>query len=1283
MKINFMRNIRGFALIALLGFSRPVFGQTNRYTGETWAFLDTRQALAAAHEITPAKYPDCDEATVEKKMVRLYRPDGTGESQDEAFVKVLTEKGKRNNRTLSLDFMLPYTTVEVVQVEVLKPDGAAVAVDVAANSKEQIDDSQMSENISDPNCRVLRLSIPKVEIGDVVHSITRQTTERPIIPGEFADENVFEGEGYLRHLSYEVHAPAERPLRRIALRDEIPGTVRHWTQPGDGGSTIQRWEVSNVPRMFPEPSMPPGEMVLQRLLVSTTPDWQAVSRWYWELSKPHLEATDPELAKKAQELAAGAKSDLEKIQAVFYYVSKNIRYMGLTPEKDRPGFEPHDVKLTFDKKYGVCRDKAALLVAMLRAAGLQAYPVLISVGVKRDPEAPDPDFNHAIVCAELKKGEYVLMDPTDEHTRDLLPAEDCDQSYLVCRPEGEDLKVSPVPPPEDHMMRITTTGILSAPGALEAKSELAFEGVNDDAYRNAFSHMKPDEMRRFFERDLKAAMPGARLKSLKITPEDMLDVSVPLRAELEFSADSMTAAGGGKSVVSLPWIGKSLGVVNFILGGAGLDKRKYPMRTEVTCGLEEDVSIQMAADYASAVSMPSCPPVDDPCVSYRESCRFANGALHGSREMKLKVVEFTPAQYLTLKQTLKAMQYDERKVPVLATSGTVTANVGEKVDTAMNSPVESNARILDVHKQLVVKDAHSAVYNVKYSKLILTYAGKIREAEVKIDFNPSCQEAKFLRGAVTSQTGRRQEISTNEINVMDAGWNASAKRYTGGKILVANLPGVDIGSTIEVEYEITTKGKPFLSGLESFQLPDEMERKSFVLTAPDSVKIQTLHSGEAGLVKESLDTSGGSGTWQWRGENARALPAESQLPPPWVYSPCVLYYVGGLHTYLKDLNDAMLDRSQKRTQAAEMALQLTKTAKSRLEAVQAIRDFVAKSIRLAGPSFTDLPLTELSGADTTLAEGYGHAADRAILLHAMLAAAGFQPEFVEASIYPPIAGITNVALSFPMPDSYAAPLVRIQLEGENYYLNDTDQYARLGSTSYDGRLGFVLSTQACELIKAAKNCEDKTDTAYTLTVSDSGQTRIGVTRHYYGGGYGGKNRYFSELPPEERRRYYQEIVSGMAQGARPVGDLITQFDTYPGLEQYTVEIDNYSVVDGRYLYFDLPFTPSLFPAGADRRALPVYISSRSENTVRTEIELPAAFRRVVIAPGSENLSEPDGGGTARIACAASADKIVLTDDFELSPAIISPRDYSALLQVESVLGRKSSTVFLLEKSADR
>jgi transglutaminase-like putative cysteine protease len=121
--------------------------------------------------------------------------------------------------------------------------------------------------------------------------------------------------------------------------------------------------------MFDEPSMPPYENVLQRLLVSTTPDWQFVSKWYWELSKPHLDATAPEMKQTVDQLTSGASSDRAKIQSIFNHVAKKVRYMGLTPEKDRPGFEPHDVKLTFTNKYGVCRDKAALLVSMLQTSG--------------------------------------------------------------------------------------------------------------------------------------------------------------------------------------------------------------------------------------------------------------------------------------------------------------------------------------------------------------------------------------------------------------------------------------------------------------------------------------------------------------------------------------------------------------------------------------------------------------------------------------------------------------------------------------------------------------------------------------------------------------------------------------------------------------------------------------------------------------------------------------------------------------------------------------------------
>ena len=123
----------------------------------------------------------------------------------------------------------------------------------------------------------------------------------------------------------------------------------------------------------------------------------------------------------------------------------------------------------------------------------------------------------------------------------------------------------------------------------------------------------------------------------------------------------------------------------------------------------------MDGGFTDAVSMPTCPPVDDDCISYAENVAYKDGMLDCSRELKLKVVEFSPKQYLTLKQTLKSMEYDERKVPVLAVSESAAAEPEEKAIPPA-SPVESDARILESHKELALTDAHSAVYRVRYSE---------------------------------------------------------------------------------------------------------------------------------------------------------------------------------------------------------------------------------------------------------------------------------------------------------------------------------------------------------------------------------------------------------------------------------------------------------------------------------------------------------------------------------------------------------------------------------------
>src|SRR5262249_34696665 len=156
------------------------------------------------------------------------------------------------------------------------------------------------------------------------------------------------------------------------------------------------------------------------------------------------------------------------------------------------------------------------------------------------------------------------------------------------------------------------------------------------------------------------------------------------------------------------------------------------------------------------------------------------------------------------------------------------------------------------------------------------------------------------------------------------------------------------------------------SGFEAFQMPDDLEHKSVRLTAPASLKVAKLISGNSSTINEKTNSSSSSQQFDWEAAKVKAMPAESQLPPEWIYLPGVSYFAGDLQAYLKELNDAMVDRSHKSAKVAAATRQLLGETKGKVEAVKAIRDFVAKSIRTAGPSFSDLPLSELSDADTTL-----------------------------------------------------------------------------------------------------------------------------------------------------------------------------------------------------------------------------------------------------------------------------------------------------------------------------
>jgi hypothetical protein len=338
---------------------------------------------------------------------------------------------------------------------------------------------------------------------------------------------VFESTGCIKHGVYEVRAPKDRPLYHTMLKDAVEGTVKYEKQEREG-RIIHRWEVRDVPRFYAEPGMPPAYTVVQRLLVSTLPDWKAVSSWYWQLCRPHLEATTPEMKAQVEKLTEGITDRQKKIEAIFKWVSQQVRYMGITTEGTSPGWEPHDVKMTFENRHGVCRDKAALLAAMLRLAGFEAYPVLIRPAPRRTARSPtcssitrSPPF--ATTTARTVDGLH------RRGTKDLLPSP-VRLQLLVAHPQGETLQTSPIVPCEENMVLVETTGQIDGQGNLTAESEIKLDGINDSDYRGYFARIKAEERRRYFEGVLKSSLPTATLTDFELRPADMQDTGEHLRA---------------------------------------------------------------------------------------------------------------------------------------------------------------------------------------------------------------------------------------------------------------------------------------------------------------------------------------------------------------------------------------------------------------------------------------------------------------------------------------------------------------------------------------------------------------------------------------------------------------------------------------------------------------------------------------------------------------------------------------------------------------------------------
>ncbi|MFA7185828.1 MAG: DUF3857 domain-containing protein, partial [Victivallales bacterium] len=1066
-----------------------------------------------------------------------------------------------------------------------------------------------------------------------------------------------------------INGPKDRPLKKYLIKDEVKDSVS-FSKKEAGDRIIYNWTFRNIPRIFPEPQMPSQHRYVQRLLVSTAESWSDISQWYNRLCTPHLAKVTPAMEEKVKELTKGLKTEQEKIEAIFRFVSNKIRYMGLTLETTAPGYEPHDIDLTFNNRYGVCRDKAALLAGMLRLAGIKAYPVLIMTDAKKDPEVPNNFFNHAITCAIDKDGKTILMDSTNETTVKLLPAYLSDKSYLPALPAGSDLLTSPIIPADENLLKAKTSGKFREDGSLTASVELKFDGINDTIYRGAFSRWKAEQTQQYFAAKLKSILPGAKLENLKIIPENLRDFKTPLSATFNFSADSLLIPGRGVMLMPIPQVGSAFSAASWLLGDMGLKKRQYPLQLGATCGTVENFSYKLPAGL-KIVKFPEYKKIDWKKFSWEQTLLDKDRGLTGTSKCLINAVEFLPDEYLKLKKDIENIQFENRKMLI------VKKDFGDVKDLKKLFPA-AQAVIISQKSLIDIKDQHNCTVRTRIKKKILDYAGVKKNSEIKFHYNPAWQKVSINAVTVTTPDGKEFKLNKNEINIMDQDWIGRAPRYPAGKIMVASLPGVRTGSLVEYELLIENTGHPFISSSVLLQNDSPILEKEITMQYPEKMKLKISSPDE---FRVSQTSEAGKIVRKWQRNNIEAIPSEMRTPPKWLFVPKIMFSNGNWQEYSKELKKRLEDAATGRKDAEAMAVKLIE-GKTPQDAIKAIRDYAAKEIRLAGPGLCSLPLSCISNADQTLKDGYGNSPDRAALIYAMLKKAGFKPEFLAVANVPPIPQALSELEQFPAAE-FDTVLVKCISKEKIYYLNDTSQYAQLGSCDNENNIALNLNRAQLETVKPQEEAATRLELEYSLKLIGDGSTLISYTAFHYGEEFESENRLFSEISPEERKRHFQQAVSRIAQSAIPITKFTSDFKTYPGKIHYAVKIPDYIIKDGKYLYFKLPldYLNSLISTGTEKRENPYFQNKRRRILIKYFIDLPDNVGDIVIQPGNCSVTCPGQGGGIKITTArVSATKLQIIYDIDLTPCIVPADEYGLLVNAQTRLSKPGlKTIMLVTK----